>query len=102
MKTALEIIETWGMDGAYRDWYALDELKDDGTMLRIAVEAEIGAAQLSLQEVLVLVGLASERVNTARVSDGHLARCDIALNSVDAVGVSHGFFLSSSLSMAPL
>lgn len=37
MKTALEIIDTWGMDGAYRDWYALDELKDDGTMLRIAV-----------------------------------------------------------------
>lgn len=35
-KTAREILDAWSIE-QHRDWYALDRLADDGTMLRIAV-----------------------------------------------------------------
>lgn len=37
MKTASEILASWERDEEYNDWYALDELTDDGRMLRVTV-----------------------------------------------------------------
>lgn len=36
---AAKILNAWDGDEEFNDWYALDELKDDGTMLRVTVGA---------------------------------------------------------------
>lgn len=37
MATASEILAAWDNENEFNDWYALDELTDDGRMLRVTV-----------------------------------------------------------------